>query len=429
MSRRALALLLTLSAACGAGDARTASSTEPPALSVNAPAGPAAASEAAPSASAQAPAPVAEPWLEKTLRASDPRWSEWLAQAEALRLQILVTVVGPSGALERHAFRADAEYFYPASAIKTLLAIGVLRTLSRQTGGDIDLATKIERCREDRPGCEPPEEDIDKKKKAEDGKPKHDKLLLGQEIHKLLSYSDNDSYNRLWDIVGHRELNEDMLELGLPGVRFHHRMSAPADRSRATPRVVLLPPGKKPITAKRRTSDLVLAPTPATKLEVGSSYRDGKGVVSAPLSFAEKNAISLSDLQRVNLSLLFPGQPEALELGLSEAQRQHLIRAMTVDLSAKKRAGEHAPLSLGLLEVLPAKELRYVAKSGRAYGFHLDNAYVEHVPSGRAFFVTAVVYANSDGVLNDDDYDYDELSKPLLGALGAALAKSLLAER
>ncbi|MBK8940067.1 MAG: serine hydrolase [Polyangiaceae bacterium] len=428
------AALLALLAGCGAGDSRAASSTEPPPPSPSA-AGSAAtpidAAAAAPAGASASPTttPAAEPWLEKTLRAADPRWTTWLAQAEALRLQILVTEVGPDGALTSHPLRADAEYFYPASAIKTLLAISALRVLSKQAGGDIDLSTKIERCREDRPGCEPPEEDIDKKKYAADGKPKHDKLRVGAEIHKLLSYSDNDSYNRLWDIVGHRELNEQMVELGLPQVRFHHRMSAPADKSRGTPRVVLLPPGKKPLTAKKRLSDHTLAPTPAPKLEVGSAYRDGKGVFASPMSFAEKNFISLKDLQRVNVSLLLPGHPDALALGLSGAQREHLIRAMTVDLSAKKRAGEHAPLSLGLVEVLPAKELRYVAKSGRAYGFHLDNAYVEHLPSKRAFFVTAVVYANEDGVLNDDDYDYDELSKPLLGALGAALAKSLLGDR
>ena len=41
------------------------------------------------------------------------------------------------------------------------------------------------------------------------------------------------------------------------------------------------------------------------------------------------------------------------------------------------------------LEVLAARQVRYVNKSGRAYGFHLENAYVEDRESGRAFFVTA----------------------------------------
>jgi hypothetical protein len=79
-----------------------------------------------------------------------------------------------------------------------------------------------------------------------------------------------------------------------------------------------------------------------------------------------------------------------------------------------------------VLDALGHERIRYVGKSGRAYGFHLENAYVENRDTGRAFFVTATVYANPDGVLNDDDYAYDQLSRPLLASLGSALARELL---
>ena len=380
------------------------------------------------------PPETADAWFERTLRASDPQLSAWLDQAESLRLQIVVTEVRPGTApWPSYGFRVDAEYFYPASAIKTLLAVAALRTMNARGGEDIHPLTLIRRCRQGRPGCEPPSADEEEKKEgeeshdSEDEKPKHKKLRVGEELHKLLAYSDNDSYNRFWDIVGQREINEDVQALGLSSVRFHHRMDAPADRSRRTLRVALLPPGKAALVSKARQSDYQLPPTPAKRLLVGEAYNDGK-LHQEPMSFAEKNYIPLGDLQRVQLSLLFPDRPEAAKLGLSEAQRGILIKAMTARLTSAGHAAVHHPFSPGALEVLPAERLRLVGKSGRAYGFHIDNAYIEDIESKRAFFLTATVYANPNGVLNDDDYGYKETSGPLLAAIGKAVTQALLVD-
>ncbi len=374
--------------------------------------------------------PPVDRWVEQTLRAADPRFAGWIDDAENLRLQVLVTEVSPDGQTWiSHGFRVDAEYFYPASAIKPFLAVASLRALDARVAGQIPLGTRIRRCQPLRPGCEPPEQDEDKEAESSepDSKPKHEKLYLGEEIAKLLSYSDNDSYNRLWDIVGHSELNAAVAELGFSSIRFHHRMDAPAERSRSTVRVQLLPPSMKGLDLPARKSSFEPAPTPAERLLIGTSYFDRGKRVEEPMNFARKNYVSLRELQQMNMSLLFPARAEAKPLSLSELEREHLIKAMTANLSKPANAAEHHPLSAGVLEVMPdAKQLRIVGKSGRAYGFHIDNSWVEDKSSKRAFFVTATVYANPDGVLNDDDYAYDETSKPLLRALGAALARKIL---
>jgi hypothetical protein len=415
-----LALLLALTLGCtepdrSAGDASAPASASPPAP---------ASIAVDPVASA---APPVEPWLERTLRSSDPRWSAWLEQAEALRLQILVTVVSDTGPWQTHELRVDAEYAYPASGIKTFLAVAALRTLSRKVGGEIPLGSRIIRCAERKPGCEPPKEDEDPDQPEEEEKRQHNpKLRAGDEIRKMLSYSDNDSYNRLYDIVGHAELNEEMRAMGFDSVRFHHRMSAPAEESRRTPRVVVRPPGKAPLEFNARTSTAELSPTPAKALGVGTAYRDKTGLVEKPLDFGNKNYASLRDLQRINVSLLFPERPEAAKLELSEAQRAHLVSSMTTSFKNRKHAAEHSPLTPGVIDAIGDKDVRYVGKSGRAYGFHLENAFVQDKVSGRAFFVTVTVYSNPDGVMNDDDYGYDEVTRPLLASLGAALAKELI---
>jgi hypothetical protein len=417
------AALAAIATGCGDPTPTGVASSSPAAASTPATPGPTVSAAASPSASGAAPATDA--WLERALRAADPRWEGWLSQADALRLQILVTVIEPGAAWQTHALRVDREYFYPASAIKTFLAVAALRVLSRQANGEIPLGSRVIRCADDRPGCEPPKEDEDKEERTDEGRPKHDKLRVGEEIAKMLSYSDNDSYNRLYDIVGHRELNDEMKALGFDSVSFHHRMSAPAERSRATPRVIVRPPGKGEMVFGRRASTFDPPPTPAPGLDIGTSYRDGRGTVDGPMSFATKNYVSLRDLQRINVSLLYPGRPEGVDLGLSDAQREHMIKAMTTSFSNKKRAAEHSPLSPGVIEVMGDDRVRYVGKSGRAYGFHLENALIEDKTTRRAFFVTATVYANPDGVMNDDDYGYDETTRPLLASLGAALARAV----
>ena len=60
-------------------------------------------------------------------------------------------------------------------------------------------------------------------------------------------------------------------------------------------------------------------------------------------------------------------------------------------------------------------------KVGLAYGFILDNAYIVDLENKIEFFLSAVVYSNSNGVLNDDSYDYDTLTIPFLADIGRSI--------
>src|SRR5690606_17176872 len=97
-------------------------------------------------------------------------------------------------------------------------------------------------------------------------------------------------------------------------------------------------------------------------------------------------------------------------------------------LIAKAR---YKPLSPGVVEALDGERdrVRYVNKAGRAYGFHLDSAYIEDTKSGRAFFVAVTIFANDNRVLNDNSYEYESLSYPFLVELGRVLAGELLVGR
>ncbi|MCA9720454.1 MAG: hypothetical protein KC468_37675, partial [Myxococcales bacterium] len=171
-------------------------------------------------------------------------------------------------------------------------------------------------------------------------------------------------------------------------------------------------------------------------LQLGVAYLDqDKRRVDEPLDFSHKNWVSLRVFHRLALSLARPELPGAAALGLEAKHRAFLLQAMTEDPNASpnpvypdpKKSGLHYHTMIqGMMRAMPLERIRYVGKAGRAFGFHLDNAYVEDRETGRAMVVTAVVYANSDGVLNDDRYGYDSVTRPFLKDLGEALARAVL---
>ena len=62
--------------------------------------------------------------------------------------------------------------------------------------------------------------------------------------------------------------------------------------------------------------------------------------------------------------------------------------------------------------------IRIFNKPGDAYGHLIDAAYIVDFKNKIEFFLSAVIYCNSDGILNDDKYDYDNIGKPFMKNLG-----------
>ena len=56
-------------------------------------------------------------------------------------------------------------------------------------------------------------------------------------------------------------------------------------------------------------------------------------------------------------------------------------------------------------------------KYGMAYGFFIDNGYFYDETSNKEFLLTAVIYANENGCL-DDIYQYNSKSIPFLKEIG-----------
>ena len=64
------------------------------------------------------------------------------------------------------------------------------------------------------------------------------------------------------------------------------------------------------------------------------------------------------------------------------------------------------------------KNIRIFNKLGDAYGQMIDVAYVVDFEKRIEFFLSAIIYCNSDGILNDDKYDYKTIGFPFMKNLG-----------
>ena len=356
-------------------------------------------------------------------------------RAAELRLQIVVgwLEIGPEGkpALRQSAYRGDAEYFYPASAVKTFAAVAALERLAElraETALPLDRDTPLEF----HPLFEGEQLERDDASHLANGK-----ITVGHEIRKLAIVSDNEAFNRLYELAGQDGLARSLAHAGLDRPRIVHRLSVvrSAEENRRAPRIDFLG-SSFAYALPERTAAALAPPPPLPGLLVGTGYVAGEKRIDGPMDFAAKNRISLVDLQRGLCKLV---RPEAdcgggVPFALGEDDRAFLLAAMAEypRESADPRfdPAEYPDewgktLLPGLRRVLPKERWRIVNKIGRAYGFATENAWVEDRATGRGMFVAATIYANSDGVLNDDRYDYDEVAAPFFTALGEAVGRAL----
>lgn len=403
-----------------------------------------AAPAAIPDASTGPAERFAPGWLAAALRGQPERFGDALARPDARRTQVRVAVVDASGPDGQprwfvDTFRPDAEYFYPASAVKlpaAAAALGEMRAYA--AAGATGLGRETPLVFEALPGISAA---YARDPTAADGR-----VTLAWEIRKALVVSDNDAYNRLFEFAGHRAVNERLWRAGLPTARITHRFNVvrTPEQNRRSPAVRAFFEGRwrgrgRPFERPAMVSDLGLPPLEQAGLDVGTAYIEPGGTtrVEGPMSFREKCALSLSDLQRLLAAIVLPTLDVGVDrqaLGLDDADRAFLRATLgeaPAELSPTRWGGaEYAetrfrPTLGGVLKVRPRPALEVRGKAGRAYGFHVENAYYRDRRTGRSFFLAAAVYANDDGVLNDGRYEYGRVSEPFFTALGELVARAV----
>jgi hypothetical protein len=369
----------------------------------------------------------------QALLASEPACKEVLAAAAAHRLQILLAepVAEPDGRITlRHSQLGDPQqYFYPASSIKLCGAVAALLRLSahnRAHGTALGLSSKLV--------VEPRfagDERIDSDPDNLDGK----QLTVAHMLRELFLVSDNLAYNHCFEICGQDGVNAAMRDAGFASTQLWHRLSE--SRSLA----------ENAQTRGIRLDDVLFGPRDAAarldnaafrELDIGRGVMSGGKVKDGPMSFAQKNAIGLRDLQNILIEVVRPeidtghrGFPD-----LAVHERQFLVQALgefpresrNPRYDVDKHPDHYCKFVLrGVESVLGKGNVRIYDKIGRAYGFSIENAWIEDIRTGRGVFLAVVLYTNPDGILNDDRYGYEEIADPFLDGVGRVIAQACLA--
>eukprot|EP00898_Chlorokybus_atmophyticus_P003869 jgi/Chlat1/4483/Chrsp29S04574 len=370
-------------------------------------------------------------FLQKLLAAHPHKFGAVLDDPERFRFQLLLSEVRHNFSrsrpqLLRHGYRVDSEYFYPASTIKLCAAIAALhelQALGRKFGAEVSVTTPIT--------LHPLNVD-DAQKEGDDGEKGPSNVphafTIAEDLRKLFLVSDNIAYNHLYSFAGQR-LDTTRIRGRLQVVRsaeFNHM--SPAIEIHATSGAFCLPP---------RQCELDLGDNRSIPgYLVGQAHIDQGSKVDEPLDMSMKSRISLQDLQDTLVKLL---RPDIESVGdkcfqLNEGQVAFLREAMVQfpaqssfpAFNAKDYPDDYCKFLLpGLGRVKDKRAIRIYNKIGRAYGFTIENAFVVDMETGCSFFLTATLYTNSNGVMNDDKYEYEPFADNFFADLGEVAARCL----
>lgn len=377
------------------------------------------------------PAPAAEnkedEFLINLFKTQPTQFDSVLANRKGWNVQVIYTQVNRNRngipQLKNYYFnRQGGSYFYPASSIKFPMALLALEKLNElKIAGLNKYSSMITETAFN--GQTPVYNDPN----TANGKPS-----IAQYIKKILLVSDNDAYNRLYEFLGQEHVNEALHKKGYPNTQLLHRLSIflseeenrhtnPIKFYDSSNRLIYSIPEKiNRVTYAKRNDEL------------GRGYISNGALVNKPMDFSKKNRMELADLHQVLISLVFPEVVKASQrFNITEEDRQFVLKYMS-QLPAESVYPSYdssyydAYVKFLLYGSEPGKlpeNIRIFNKVGNAYGQLIDVAYIVDFEKNIEFMVSASIYCNQDGILNDDHYDYDAIGFPFMKNVGKLLYK------
>ncbi|MGI4738722.1 MAG: serine hydrolase [Janthinobacterium lividum] len=364
------------------------------------------------------------PLLDSLLH-TNPALAKVLSHPTTYQLQLIYTQINRDAQnvphFTQHTYHLNpSQYFNPASLVKlpvALLALEKLHTLSPPINRSTIMSTGTAwRCQTPIPFAAAADSDR--------------QATVGNYIKRMLLVSDNLAYNRLYEFLGQKPLNDRLQQLGYVGSRIVRRF-APCDTAanrHTNPITFHTPAGdtiyKQPAQTNPRTPAPPLGPVFA-----GRAYQVGARVIHRPYEFTTANNLPLPDITTLLQTALFP---EAI----SATQRPHLTTSDYAFLRQYLHLTPHAAhfspyaahnyfdaykkyLYYGRRpEAQPQSGLRIFNIVGMSHGYLADVAYFADSLHQSEFLLSAVLYVNQDDIINDANYEYDTIGEPFLAQLG-----------
>ena len=362
--------------------------------------------------------------LIETLMKKKPRYFDSIIQnKDSLRLQVIYTQINrdknnkPS--FKNYYFNvSDTHYFYPASTVKMPISFLALQKLNELNIGGLDKNSSII-ADSNYSGQTKTLNDPT----TPDGRP-----TVAQYIKKIFLVSDNEAFNRLYEFLGQEYINTQLAKMGYADAQIRHRLqvSLSADENSHT----------NPISFYDTSGKLLYnQPMQFSQQKfserndfVGKGYYQGNKLINHPMDFSQKNRMCLEDFHNILKSVIFP---ESFDLNqrfnLKDDDYKFLYQYMSqypgetnypsYD-TAETWNGIGKFLYWGAEKGDLPKNIRIFNKIGGAYGFLIDVSYFVDFDKKIEFMLSAAIYCNKDGILNDDKYDYNDVGYPFMKQLG-----------
>jgi hypothetical protein len=348
-----------------------------------------------------------------------------LASPNTYRLQLVYTQIDrdQNGIphFTNHTLYADADYYFnPASMVKMPLAFLAIEKLYELNQPGVNKYTRMQ---------------FDSNYQRQvamyaDSSAQNKKPSIAHFIKRAFLISENDPYNRLYQFVGQGPTNQKLLAKGYSSTKITKQfMGYTDDQNRHTNGIQFMDEKGLPILKldPQYNKDSFQFGAP---ILIGDAHWNSKDqVVNAPFDFTRHNNISLEDMQKMLQSIIFPASvPKQNRFNMTEADRLFLLQYLSQypsETNYPKYDSAHFYDSYvkfffqDSTHSMP-KHIRVFNKVGWAYGFLTDVSYVLDTKNNIDYMLSATVYVNSDGVVNDSKYDEETVGFPFLNKIGTA---------
>lgn len=263
----------------------------------------------------------------------------------------------------------------------------------------------------------------------EDSSSKNGLPSIAHYIKKIFLVSDNDAYNRLYEFIGQKTINERLWQMGYKDFRITRRfVRATEEENRHTNPIRFVDAAGKLLYTQPATYSNLKFDFSKKVLVGRAHYNRDDSLVHEPMDFTTHNNAPLEDLQQLLQSVLFPASvPAHQRFDLTENDYRFLYEYMcklpTESDYPKYDTAEYFDSYTKFFMFKSGKTnipayIKVFNKTGWSYGFLTDIAYIVDFKNKVEFMLSGTIYVNRDGILNDDKYEYEELGYPFFKEAG-----------
>jgi len=351
---------------------------------------------------------------------SSTEMQRFIQNKDELNIQVIYTKIDRNSKgqpiFTDYTFNVDGgRYFYPASTVKMPVSFLALEKINELKQKGIDKYTSMV---------------TDSSFSGQEVSYTHpsaqeSKASIAHYVKQIFLVSDNDAFNRLYEFLGQENIYNKLKQKGFNNSVIRHRLAVflSQEQNRHTNPVSFYDTAGNVLYEQPAQYSNVNFP--AADIRIGKGYYSGNKLVNEPFDFSLKNNVSLQDLHQQLRTFIFPASVKKEQrYNINEEDRQFVLRWMS-SYPRESRYPYYDTVSypddytkfLGS-KIISNRNVRIFSKAGWAYGYLTDVAYVIDLKNNIEFMLSATILNNSDGIFNDDKYDFETTGIPFMASLG-----------